>query len=70
MKALVVLRQIARLVEIFIAIETLVDAVLRDIISTDGGDILLVRITFAFTLFLWLQADIWIQILLCLAYRH
>jgi len=70
MKALVVLCQIAGSVEILIAIETFVDAVLRDIISIDGGDNLLLRIIFASTLFLWLQADIWIQILLCLAYRY
>lgn len=62
------LRQVARLVEILIAVDALVNAVLRDKISTGGGNLtLLVRVTFGFTLFLGLQADIWIQILLRLS---
>lgn len=63
-KALVMLRQVAGLIEILIAIEALVDAVLRDTISTGGDDLtLLVCTAFAFTLFLGLQTDVWVQIL-------
>lgn len=66
-KALVMLRQVAGLVEKLIAVDALVDAVLRDKISIGGRDLTLLRTAFAFTLFLVLQTDIWIQILLRLS---
>lgn len=59
MEAFVMLREIATSHEIFVTINTLIDAILRNKIGYSGSDLtLLARVGLALTLFLRLQADV------------